>query len=138
MADHITLFAAEFDLRNPQNLVRARLIYEEPPDHQGHEVAFRDGFSLDVDEAVGSSRLRIIASRSGDTSSVIRFVQRCAEEFKLTGLWAFEWAHTSSAPTLHGFGGGALVLDLASGQTIAWNDTHSWLVRMLARAGEVS
>lgn len=132
MVDHRTLFAAELDLRNRENLARARLIYDLPPDDPENEIAFRDGFDLDVAEAAGSFRLRIIASGSGNTSLVIRFVQRCAEEFALTALWGFEWAHTSTKPTRHGFGGGALVL--ASGQTIAWSDTHSWLVRMLARS----
>lgn len=138
MADYLTLFATELDVRVPANLLRARQFYEESPETSDNETAFRDGFDLNVDEHPGLSRLRISASQSGDTGAVIRFVRRCAREFGLAGPWGFEWAHVCTKPMLHSFGGGALVLDLATGDTLAWNDTHGWLVRQLAKAGRTS
>ena len=36
----------------------------------------------------------------------------------ITGLWGFEWSHTCSKPDLDAFGGGAIVIDLASGETL--------------------
>ena len=138
MADHLTLFATELDVRTPENLLRARQIYEETPEHSDNGAAFREGFDLNVDEQASECRLRISASPSGDTGAVIRFVRRCAQEFGLTGPWGFEWAHVCSKPMLHSFGGGALVLDLTTGDTLAWNDTHGWLARQLAKAGRTS
>ncbi|MET3927500.1 hypothetical protein [Devosia sp. 2618] len=138
MADHLTLFATELDVRFPANLLRARQFYRESPEASDNETAFRDGFDLNVDECPGEYRLRISASQSGDTGAVIRFVRRCAQEFGLTGPWGFEWAHVCTKPMLHSFGGGALVLDLTTGDTLAWNDTHGWLVRQLAKAGRKS
>jgi hypothetical protein len=135
MADHLTLFAAELDVRTPENLLRARQIYGEPLAPSDNGSAFRDGFALSVDEHASECRLRISASQSGDTGAVIRFIRRCAQEFGLTGPWGFEWAHVCSKPMLHSFGGGALVLDLTTGDTLAWNDTHGWLVRQMAKAG---
>jgi hypothetical protein len=138
MADYLTLFAAELDVRVPANLARARQFYEESPAASDSETTFRDGFDLNIDERPGLSRLRIFASQSGDTGAVIRFVRHCAREFGLTGPWGFEWAHVSTKPMLHSFGGGALVLDLTTGDTLAWTDTHGWLVRQLAKAGRTS
>lgn len=138
MADYMTLFATELDVRTPENLLRARQLYEETPEASDNETAFRDGFDLNLDEHPGVSRLRISASQSGDAGAVIRFVRRCAQEFGLTGPWGFEWAHVCSKPMLHSFGGGALVLDLTTGDTLAWSDTHGWLARQLAKAGRTS
>jgi len=138
MADHATLFATELDLRSRTNLARAREICDEVPEDAGNDVAFCAGFELGVDGNADSTTLRIFATRSGDTGAVIRFVQHCAREFGLSGPWGFEWAHVSKTPIQNGFGGGALVLDLSSGNTLVWNDTHAWMIRQLARAGRTS
>lgn len=134
MANHVTLFAAELDLRSRENLDRARQIYQEIPEDAENEILFRTGFKLGMDANAETTCLRIFAAQSGDVQALLHFVRRCAKEFGLSGPWSFEWAHSSSTPILHGFGGGALVLDLASG-TLAWTDTHGWLVRQLAKAG---
>lgn len=134
MADHATLFAVSLDVGSRENLVRARQIYGEAPENPDSEIPFLGGFQLDVEGAAHNTALRISATQFGDTGAVIRFVRRCAEEFSLVGSWGFEWAHTSSSPILHSFGGGALVLDLATGETLAWIDTHGWLVRHLAQS----
>jgi len=68
---------------------------------------------------------------SGDPERVIQFVKRCAAEFHLTGLWGFQYANVCSKPRLDGFGGGAHVLDLASGETIAWVSSDAWLAETL-------
>lgn len=135
MADHVTLFATELDLRSRENLVRARQIYLEIREDAENENLFRTGFELGIDANAETTCLRISATQSGDAQGLLHFVRRCAKEFGLTGPWGFEWAHSSSTPIQHGFGGGALVLDLASGDTLAWMDTHGWLVRQLAQAG---
>lgn len=131
MADHATLFATELDLRSRANLARARKIYDENPEDAA-------GFELGVDANADTTILRIFATQPANTGAVIRFVRHCAREFGLSGPWGFEWAHVSQTPIQNGFGGGALVLDLSSGDTLAWTDTHGWLIRQLARAGRTS
>jgi hypothetical protein len=37
-----------------------------------------------------------------------------------------------SQPRLDGFGGGAHVLDLATGETVAWTSTNDWLTSVLS------
>lgn len=135
MADHVKLFATELDLSSRANLVRACNIYREHANDAGNDVAFSAGFEIGVDTNTDNTTLRIFATRSGDTGAVIRFIRRCAQEFGLTGPWGLEWAHVSATPIQNGFGGGALVLDLATGDTLAWTDTHGWLIRQLAQAG---
>ena len=68
---------------------------------------------------------------TGDPAHVIQFVQRCAAAFGLSGRWGFQYANTSSRPRLDGFGGGAHVLDLATGETVAWIYTDGWLAQVL-------
>lgn len=48
------------------------------------------------------------------------------------------YANTCSQPRLDGFGGGAHVLDLATGKTIAWTYTDGWLAEMLDETGDAS
>ncbi len=50
----------------------------------------------------------------------------------ITGLWGFEWSHTCSRPRLGAFGGGALVIDLASGETLGTISSNEWLTSTLA------
>src|SRR3546814_2235980 len=73
---------------------------------------------------------------TGDPEQVLTFVKRCAEAFALTGRWGFEWANTCSRPRINAFGGGAHVVDLADGSTIAWTDTNGWLALTLANGPE--
>ena len=69
---------------------------------------------------------------TGDPAHVIRFVLRCASAFGLTGRCGLQYANTCSKPRLDGFGGGAHVVDLATGETIAWTYTDGWLAEVLA------
>ena len=69
---------------------------------------------------------------AGQGISVLGFVtQKNLEQFGLKGLWGFQYANTCSRPRLDGFGGGAHVLDLATGETVAWTYTDGWLAEML-------
>jgi hypothetical protein len=68
----------------------------------------------------------------GDTNHVTAYVQHLAEELELTGLWGFKWVRTCSRPRIDGFGGGACVIDLASGEITASITTGEWLAQHLA------
>ena len=58
-------------------------------------------------------------------------LKRCAAAFGLTGRWGFQYANTCSRPRVDAFGGGAHVLDLATGETVAWTYTSGWLADVL-------
>lgn len=72
---------------------------------------------------------------TGDPERLIQFVKRCAAEFRLSGRWGFQYANTCSKPRLDGFGGGAHVLDLATGETLDWIYTDGWLDQTLSDEG---
>ena len=93
------------------------------------------GFFVSVPSQDAGSQLWIRDEGTGDPESVIRFVKICASEFSLCGSWGFQYSNMCSKPRLDGFGGGAHVLDLATGETIAWIDTENWLAQTIADAG---
>ena len=62
----------------------------------------------------------------------------CVGRVALTGRWGFQWALTCSRPRPDGFGGGAHVLELATGMTIEWLDCEHWLAGQLAAATELA
>ena len=72
---------------------------------------------------------------TGVPERLIQFVKRCAAEFGLTGRWGFQYANTCSRPRVDGFGGGAHVLDLATGETVDWIYTDGWLDQTLSGEG---
>ncbi len=124
MADYFTHFSRLFDFGTPENAEQALSLHAAPPDDE--DDALEDGFVLSIDER---SRLWIRDDASGDREQVIRFVRQCAATFGLTG--GLQYANTCSRPRLDGLGGGAHVLDLATGETVAWTDTGGWLATAL-------
>lgn len=92
-------------------------------------------FLLSLTPEHGASRLWLRDPGSAGPQLLITFVTRCTEAFGLTGRWGFQWAGIASNPVVDGFSGGAHVLDLASGQTIAWMSTGRWLADRLADGG---
>ena len=99
------------------------------------EAQFSNGFFVSVPSDDAGSQLWIRDEGAGDPESVIRFVKICAAEFSLSGHWGFQYSNMCSKQRLDGFGGGAHVLDLATGETIAWIDTEGWLAQTIADAG---
>ena len=90
-----------------------------------------DGFLLSIQPEHGGTQLWMRDDVTGDPEHVIQFVKRCAAEFGLSGLWGFQYANSCSKPRIDGFGGGAHVLDLATGETVDWIYTDGWLSSVL-------
>ena len=132
MADFFTHFSCVLDVGTSDNAARALKLYQVFMEDAAHEEVPPDGFLLSIEPEHGAARLWIRDDVTGDPQQVLLFVQRCAEAFGLTGRWGFQWAHTCSRPRVNAFGGGAHVLDLATGDTVAWIDTNGWLARTLA------
>lgn len=136
MADYFTHFSCLLDVGSPENAARALDLYRAFREAADREDPPSDGFLLSIQPEHGGSRLWICDDVTGDPEQVIRFVLRCAEAFGLTGRWGFQWANTCSRPRVNAFGGGAHVLDLADGSTVAWTDTEGWLALTLANGPE--
>ena len=131
MADYFTHFSCLLDVGTPQNAARALDLYNALSEAGAAEEPPSEGFLVSIQPEHGSSRLWLRDDVSGDPERLIQFVIRCAAEFQLTGRWGFQYANTCSRPRLDGFGGGAHVLDLATGETVAWTYTDGWLAEIL-------
>jgi hypothetical protein len=135
MADYFTQFSCLLDVGTPQNAARALEIYKADCADGALEAQFSNGFFASIPSEDGGAQLWIRDEGAGDPESVIRFVEICAAEFGLSGRWGFQYSNMCSKPRLDGFGGGAHVLNLATGETIAWIDTENWIVQTIADAG---
>ena len=131
MADYFTHFSCLLDVGTPENATRALDLYNALADETAADDALSDGFLMSIAPEHGGNQLWIRDDGNGDPDHAIKFVLRCAEEFALTGLWGMQYANTCSKPRLDGFGGGAHVLDLATGETVDWIYTEGWLSTVL-------
>lgn len=135
MADYFTHFSCLLDVGTPQNAARALDLYNRLSEDGAAEDPPSDGFLLSIQPEHGGIRLWIRDDVTGDPPRVIDFVLLCAKTFGLTGRWGFQYANTCSRPRTDAFGGGAHVLDLGAGQSVARIGTHGWLADMLATGG---
>jgi hypothetical protein len=131
MADYFTHFSCLLDVGTPDNAARALDLYNTLAAENAAEDSPSEGFLLSIVPEHGGTQLWMRDDTTGDPAHVVQFVQRCAEAFSLSGRWGFQYANTCSKPLLDGFGGGAHVLDLATGETIAWTYTDGWLAQVL-------
>lgn len=131
MADYFTHFSCLLDVGTPDNAARALDLYNALSLEGAEEDPPSDGFLLSIQPEHGGTQLWMRDEATGDPQRVIGFVLVCAKTFGLTGRWAFQWSNTCSRPRVNAFAGGAHVLDLDAGETVAWISTHRWLAEML-------
>lgn len=131
MADYFTHFSCLLDVGTLENATRALDLYNALADETAADDALSDGFLMSIEAEHGGTQLWMRDDGNGDPEHVIQFVKRCAKEFALTGLWGMQYANTCSKPRLDGFGGGAQVLDLTTGETVDWINTDGWLSTVL-------
>jgi hypothetical protein len=135
MADYFTHFSCLLDVGTPENAARALDLYNRLSEAGASEEPPSEGFLLSIQPEHGGTQLWMRDDVTGDPERLIQFVKRCAAEFGLTGRWGFQYANTCSKPRLDGFGGGAHVLDLATGETVDWIYTDGWLDQTLSDEG---
>ena len=135
MANYFTHFSCLLDVGTPENAARALDLYNTLSAEGASEDPPSEGFLLSIQPEHGGGLLWMRDEETGDPERLIQFVKRCAEEFNLTGRWGFQYANTCSRPRLDGFGGGAHVLDLATGETVDWIYTDGWLAETIAGEG---
>ena len=126
MTDFSTRYSCLLDVGTSANVARAFDIYA---------ALMAENDRADPPAEHGASRLWLRDPGTADPQLAITFVTRCAEALALTGRWGFQWAGIASDPVVDGFSGGTHVLDLATGETIAWTSTGRWLADRLARGG---
>ena len=131
MADYFTHFSCVLDVGTPDNAARALDLYNQLSEEGASEEPPSDGFLLSIQPEHGGTKLWMRHDITGDPERLIQFVKRCAATFGLTGRWGFQYANICSKPRVDGFGGGAHVLDLATGETVAWTYTDGWLAEVL-------
>jgi hypothetical protein len=133
MADYFTHFSCTLDVLTADNAARAFELYRHFSDELETEEQ-TPGFNLVATPTAEQPALLWIYddNASGDTDHVLAFVSKLGPMLGITGLWGFEWSHTCSRPRLEAFGGGALVIDLASGETLGTISSNEWLTRTLA------
>ncbi len=136
MADYFTHFSCLLDVGTPENAARALDLYNLLSEAGASEEPPSEGFLLSIQPEHGSTQLWMRDDVTGDPERLIRFVKHCAAEFGLTGRWGFQYANTCSKPWLDGFGGGAHVLDLATGKTVDWIYTDGWLAKTVSDEGD--
>jgi len=131
MADYFTHFSCLLDVGTPENAARALDLYNALSEEGASEEPPSEGFLLSIQPEHGGTQLWMRDDVTGDPERLIQFVKLCAVEFDLKGLWGFQYANTCSRARLNAFGGGAHVLDLATGETVDWIDTDGWLAVVL-------
>lgn len=131
MADYFTHFSCLLDAGTPDNAAHALDLYNQLSEEGASEKPPSEGFLLSIQPEHGGTQLWMRDDVTGDPEHVVQFVKRCAAAFGLTGRWGFQYANTCSKSRVDGFGGGAHVLDLATGETVAWTYTDGWLAEML-------
>ena len=131
MADWFTHFSCLLDVGTPDNAARALELYNTLSAEGASEDPPSEGFLLSIQPEHGGTALWMRDEVSGDPERLIQFVKRCAAAFGLTGRWGFQYASVCSKPRLDSFGGGAHVLDLATGETVSWIYTDGWLASVL-------
>ncbi len=131
MADYFTHFSCLLDVGAPEKAALALDLYNALSAEGASEDPPSEGFLLSIQPEHGGTTLWMRDDGAGDPERVIQFVKRCATAFHLSGLWGFQYANTCSKPRLDGFGGGAHVLDLATGETVGWIYTDGWLASVL-------
>ncbi|MDP2619178.1 MAG: hypothetical protein Q8P46_03230 [Hyphomicrobiales bacterium] len=133
MADYYTSFSCLFDTGTPENARRALELFQSFSDRLDREESSFPSFAVSLDREDGGTALWIRDDDSyGDIEQVTEFVVQCARVLGLKGRWGFEWGHSCSKPRRAGFGGGAQVIDLETGDTDTWIGTSDWLHRQLA------
>lgn len=126
MSDYFTHFSCMLDLGSAENAARAMELFNAHTDDDSDEEGF-NRFELSIISEDGACHLWIRDDGYGDPEHVIRFIKLCATEFNLSGLWGFQYSNTCTRPRVNAFGGGAHVLDLATGETVDWISTDGWL-----------
>ncbi len=134
MADYFTRFSVMLPLGSADRIAPVLAIYAKLAEGLDRDEEASIGFEATASPQVDPSALWLSAEEDGNPEHVITFVRLCGEAFGLSGRWGFRWALTCSRMRLDGWGGGAHVLNLATGETEEWLDCEDWLAEHLVES----
>lgn len=134
MADFRIRFSCLLHVGSPANAARALDAYVALSEDDTRAVPLPRAFRLSIEPDHGPSTLWIRDDDGGDPDGVIRFALHCARLFGLGGLWGFSYARIADRPEPDAIGGGAHLLDLGAGRTLASVDAIRWLAERLSDA----
>jgi|GEM_PF-128553 len=131
VTDYYRNFSTLLPLRNA-SAVAAALVLLEDLRAQGPDAPFAAdflGFEAKANEPPDNElqHLWIYHDESGSVDDVLKFVSACcAQKLTLPVRWSLTWAEICSKPCIDAFSGGAIVLDLATGETVASLSLTDW------------
>ena len=121
MADYCTHFSCPLDVGTPDNAARTLDLTISFPKKSGG-ATFRSLPALDPARARRHSYR--IATTTPAIGVLIQFIETLRRHVQShTGRWGFNTPFTTRGVRLDGFGGGAHVLDLATGETVDFGST---------------
>lgn len=127
MADDHTQFSCSLKLKSVEDALFAIDFLEAM---RTEDDTFLDMCSfqvsiLDGDKSSAELWLRD-AYGAADIMAVIEFVARLAREVGSTGYWGFQYSLSCSKPRLNEFGGGAIIINLETGDIESATSTEDW------------
>lgn len=126
MANYFTQFSLMSPVEKPETVEPALEIYRQLEKELDRDESASIAFIAESSDDEPAA-LWLHSDADGEPEHVIASAKRCGQAFGLTGRWGFCWGLSCSRARLDGFGGGAYVLDLATGDTIDWLDCEHWL-----------
>lgn len=126
MAQNYLQFSCSLSLGDNEQSIKATSIYETMLEKRNNSTEDTLDFALEADDS-NPGELWIYANESGNPDDVIEFIAQCSKELSLSGFWGFSWAFTCSKPRLNEFGGGAVVIDLSTGEVVSLLDSNSFV-----------
>ena len=124
MANNYVQFSALLDVGSAENVRHALDIAVGHVNEDTDECGFEYGPQSQFDPA--STAVWIYAEESGDPESVADYVAKVAHALGLTGKWGMTYSLSCTRPKLGEFGGGAVVVDLLTGNA-QFLDAHAWM-----------
>lgn len=115
MANYYTKFAFAFDV-GVENVDRAMKIAEDMRDEP--EKFGLDSFSVDVAPSQTQGAIKVDDDTNSDLDGAVAFIRECGKQLELTGIVEFKYANDCDAARFDAYGGGAVSIDLATGETL--------------------
>lgn len=124
MADYFSQFSTTLALHTKENVAKAL----EIATFSLHEDELKYLFNV---EEHNDTSIWLYANDDFDMENVEEFIKELCTAVTLKGKWGFTYSYSCSKPRLDEFGGGAVVFDLATGDTVAYTSNHEWLMNQI-------
>ena len=128
MADYFTQFSTMLTTESHEKAIQISALFDT-----FCEARMEAEESIGFEVFVQNNDLWLYSDDAGSPEDVIMFFETHAKDMGLTGYLGFEWANTCSKPRLDAFGGGACIINLATGECVESLNTNNWLADTMKR-----